>query len=97
MVTNPRAPARAGELRALNQPVPVQAFGQRPDGAPRVVVERGRQVQVEEVCDTWLVEDEWWRKPICRLYFRLLLTNGVIRTVYHDLVEDQWYAQEYGT
>lgn len=96
MVTNPRAPARAGEFRVLNQPVAIEACGQRPDGAPRVVVERGRQVLVAEVHDTWLIEDEWWRKPVRRLYFRLLLANGVIRTVYRDLTEDQWYAQEYG-
>jgi hypothetical protein len=95
MVKDSRAPARAGEFRALNQPLPIQTFGQRPDGAPRAVNERGERLMVAEVQDTWLVEDEWWRHPIRRLYFRLLLSNGVIRTVYHDLAADRWYAQEY--
>ena len=95
MVKDSRAPARAGEFRALNQPVPIRTFGQDPDGAPCVVNERGQRLAVAEVQDTWLVEDEWWRHPIRRRYFRLLLANGVTRTVYHDLAADQWYAQEY--
>jgi len=95
MVSNSGASSRASKLRPLNTPRPVRTFGQRPDGAPRAVTIRGTQQRVAEVRDTWLIEDEWWRKPIRRQYFQLLLADGVICTLYHDLVEDRWYAQSY--
>jgi hypothetical protein len=55
-----------------------------------------RQVRlVERVQDTWIIEDEWWRQPIARQYFALLLDDGTRRTIYHDRVTDAWYLQDY--
>jgi len=49
---------------------------------------------VARVQDRWRIDDEWWReRPISRLYYTLLLDNGVPLTVYHDLVTDEWFEQ----
>ncbi len=95
MVSNSRTPPRADSLRSLNTPRLITVRGTRRDGAPTFLVEHHRPIRVAEVHDTWLIEDEWWRTPIQRQYFQLLLANGTIRTIYHDLVTDEWYDQAY--
>jgi hypothetical protein len=53
--------------------------------APRAV----RQLQ-----DRWRIDDEWWReRPISRLYYTLLLDDGRLLTVYHDLLAETWFEQ----
>ncbi|MGE3797583.1 MAG: hypothetical protein AB7G88_07055 [Thermomicrobiales bacterium] len=92
MVKNPRAPARIDQLRPLNQPqpirveveqnLPVALFGARQ--------ERQRIVDIHEV---WCIDDEWWREPIHRRYYRIELENGSLRTIYSDA--NRWYEQKY--
>lgn len=94
MVETTRAPARAHDLRPLNQPLPVTV--QVVDGQPVVLVEGSRSRRVVRIQDVWQIDDEWWRDPISRRYYRLLLEDGVIRTVYHDLVHGTWFSQSYG-
>ncbi|HET7035230.1 MAG TPA: hypothetical protein VFI42_06050 [Thermomicrobiaceae bacterium] len=48
-----------------------------------------------QVQDVWRIDDEWWRAPISRRYFRLVLDDGSQRTVYHDLVAGRWFEQGY--
>lgn len=85
-----RAPA--GKLRPLNRPRPLQVVP-NPQGSPAKVRARGRTKRVESVLETWRIDDEWWREPISRAYFSLLLEGGEHCTVYHDLVEGRWYVQ----
>ncbi len=93
MVPNPRAQGRPDRLRPLNAPlaIAVTAEGQR----PRSLVINRQTRQVERVQDTWIIEDEWWRQPISRQYFALLLDDGTRRTVYHDRAADAWFLQDY--
>jgi len=69
--------------------------GRRPDGAPVALVEGGRRCPVAAVPDTWRIDDEWWRAPIGRHYYRLVLDDGSLRTVYEDLVNGGWWEQAY--
>ena len=96
MVPDPRTPARPDQLRPLNQPRPIEVRT-GPDGNPVALIDRGRRQSVAEVQDTWQIDDEWWRheRPLSRLYLRLLLAGGEVRTVFHDREEDCWYAQGY--
>jgi hypothetical protein len=49
---------------------------------------------VAHVQDQWRIDDEWWReRPIARLYYLLLLDDGTLLTIYHDLLADAWFAQ----
>lgn len=95
MVSHPRASLGTHPRRALN--VPAQLVVQADaDGRP-VAVHRTawpRPRTVARVQDCWRIDDEWWcDHPISRLYFALLLDNGTLLTVYHDLVEDSWFEQ----
>jgi hypothetical protein len=93
VVPNPRATTRADQLRPLNRPR--AATIQTEAGQPALLVEGARRRRVAQVQDVWRIDDEWWRNPISRRYYRLVLEDGTLRTVYHDLVADAWYEQAY--
>jgi hypothetical protein len=48
---------------------------------------------VTAVQEIWRIDDEWWREPISRRYYRLLLEQGSMCTIYRDLLHDSWYEQ----
>ncbi len=92
MVTNSRTPARADELRPLNRPLPIQVETEQ--GLPVAITGSGhRQYAIVEIQDTWRIDDEWWRKPVHRRYYRVQLDNGSLRTMYVD--GEVWYEQRY--
>ena len=39
----------------------------------------------------------WWRAEISRMYFQVVLEDGQLITVFHDLIEDGWYLQTTAT
>jgi len=56
----------------------------------------GRRIAVESVVETWRIDDEWWRdKPVSRMYWRVLLKDGRVMDVYHDLASGKWWRQAY--
>lgn len=92
MVSNPRAQAGAGSLRFLSQPEPVAV--EVDGGGFPVTLSLRRLVQAAcTVEDAWRLDDEWWRMGIARRYFRVSINGGPRLVVYHDLVQNQWYAQ----
>jgi hypothetical protein len=92
MVANSGTSPRAAGLRPLNAPRPVRVL--TGDGLPIALVE-GERRRAATVEDAWYVDDEWWREPIARRYYRIMLEDGVVRTVYRDVVRDDWFAQGY--
>lgn len=54
-------------------------------------------VPVVEVVDRWRIDDEWWRKEISRLYFRVVLAGGRMVTVFRDLLTGEWFLQTTAT
>ncbi len=107
MVTHSGTPARAPHLRALNEPIPVAVTlanqlaqtatrtGRSCAGQPATLTINHHTHAVHRIQDTWIIEDEWWREPIERQYFALLLDDGTRRTVFHDRVANTWYLQDY--
>jgi len=65
------------------------------EGTPFVVRLKRRPVLVKDVVNMWRIDEEWWRKPISRLYFSLELENGARITVFRDLVAGAWYRQNW--
>ena len=65
------------------------------EGRPFVVRLKKRPVLVRDVVNVWRIDEEWWRKPISRLYFSLELENGARITVFRDLVAGAWYRQNW--
>jgi hypothetical protein len=50
---------------------------------------------VRDVLNSWRIDDEWWRKPVSRLYYSLEFTSGSRYTVFQDLITGQWYRQNW--
>ena len=111
MVAHPGAaggPGRArpfdvAQGRQLNRPRPVRVEAAE-DGRPiavwlsprRAPVRAGRRHIVEAVLEIWRIDDEWWREQtVSRIYYSLLLEDGWVVTVYHDLISGRWAKQSY--
>jgi hypothetical protein len=94
MVSHPGAPARADQLRPLNLPRSLDVLTR--NNRPIALLDRsGRRQAIVEILDTWHVDDEWWREPVRRHYFQVLMGDGSLRTLYHDLTRDTWHEQRY--
>jgi hypothetical protein len=83
------------DLRPLNAPNPMRV---QLDEQGRVVAlwRPGRLTPrtIAAIQDQWRIDDEWWREhPISRMYYALLLDDGTLLTVYHDLRADEWFEQ----
>lgn len=95
MVAHPREATRAHRLRPLNRARPIRVEADD-SGEPQAVVLDRKRLAVAAVQDRWRIDDEWWRKrAISRLYYSLLLEDGRIVTIFCDLVDGQWYGQDY--
>ncbi len=79
-------------LRSLNQPTAIRV-GITEAGNPEWIEWRRKKLWVAQIGDCWRIDDEWWRSPISRRYLQIVLDNGVMMTVYHDMEEDRWYMQ----
>ena len=95
MVAHPRAAARGHRLRPLNQPKLIQVEADE-SGEPQAMVLGRDHLAVAAVQDRWRIDDEWWRKEVSRLYFRLLLEDRRTLTIYRDLATGRWSQQNYG-
>jgi hypothetical protein len=79
-------------LRALDLPRRVTV---RTDGAGLPLAVRGRRgfVAVEGVRDRWRIDDEWWRTPLSRDYFEVILAGGRPLLLFRDRIGGDWYFQ----
>jgi hypothetical protein len=58
-----------------------------------VVVESDDSTRVEAVVEEWRIDDEWWRTPIHRRYFEVVLEGGAHVVLFEDLVSGEWFLQ----
>lgn len=93
MVSHSGTPARPGQLRPLNQPRRIEVVVEH--DRPVTLIDPPHLHRIEQIQDTWIIDDEWWRDPISRQYFQVLLEGGIARTIYHDRTSDTWFAQSY--
>jgi hypothetical protein len=94
MVAHTRATTRTDQLRSLNQPREIRVRTTKRGFPVEIRTGRSRQ-RIQEIQDIWRIDDEWWREPVCRRYYRVLLGNGHLCTVYEDQMVDRWYMQGY--
>jgi hypothetical protein len=81
------------DLRRLNAPTKV-AVRVGPDGVPTDVGVGRRAQPVASVHERWRIDEGWWwEQPVSRLYWRLVLADGRLVTVYQDLQEGTWWTQ----
>lgn len=94
MVKNSRTPARPDQLRLLNTPRDIEVLTE--NNLPAVLFGPSRErLPVVDIQETWCIDDEWWRDPIQRRYYRVLLQNGSLRTIYVDSIANSWHEQRY--
>jgi len=75
--------------RSLALPRPVRVRHERERGPLEVDGEA-----VEQVRESWLVEDRWWtERPLRRRYWELVTARGRNLVVFRDLRSGGWYAQ----
>jgi len=48
---------------------------------------------VETIRETWRVDDEWWRAPIVRRYYEVVVEGGGRMILFEDLVTREWFVQ----
>ncbi len=61
-----------------------------PGGVPRTVDGR----QIEQVRESWLIEDRWWTdRPLRRRYWEIVSACGRNLVVFHNLCSGEWFAQ----
>ncbi|MEE2879751.1 MAG: hypothetical protein VX384_00100 [Gemmatimonadota bacterium] len=84
---------RITRLRILNPPLPTRIDLDQ-DGMPTYYRSKnGKHLRVSIIRERWRIDDEWWREEISRDYFTLVLENGMIVTVFQNLLSHKWYSQ----
>jgi hypothetical protein len=55
---------------------------------------KGGGQAIEDVLESWRVEDEWWRQPIARRYYEVVLEGGKRAVLFEDLLTGEWLIQQ---
>ena len=93
MVENAGKALRTGALKPLNLPGRLAVVEK--NGLPAAIEGKGRRT-VDCILDNWRLDDEWWRdKPLSRLYFEIVTTDGCRLVIFKDLASGDWYRQRY--
>jgi hypothetical protein len=79
-------------LRALGAPTPIRVRTDEEGWPVAVALPDESPRRVEAIRESWRIDDEWWRRPISRLYHEVVLETGAILTLYLDLEEGGWYV-----
>ena len=96
MLKTSRGAERSRTLRRLNAPRKGEVRADA-GGAPDAVLHNRRWLPVAEVLDRYRTDDRWWTaEPVSRTYYELLLEDGRVVTVFHDLIRSSWHGQRYG-
>ena len=45
------------------------------------------------ICNRWRVDDDWWRDPTVRAYFKLVTRDGLLCVVYLDEMRGTWHLE----
>jgi hypothetical protein len=45
------------------------------------------------ICNRWRVDDDWWREPTARSYFKLVTRDGLLCTIYLDEMRGTWHLE----
>jgi hypothetical protein len=73
-----------GQLPAID--VDLDAFGR-----PTALRWAGRRERVA-VCNHWRIEQEWWRRPLLRDYYKVA-GDGLLALIFRDGVDGSWHLE----
>ena len=74
-------------------PEPVDVFSS--DNVPVRVYFKRKMQKVQDITNVWRVDDGWWSRPASRMYYALELDGGSKITLFHDLLSNKWYRQNW--
>ena len=63
-----------------------------PEGQPGRIV-RGPMAGGLEPLQRWMVEVDWWLRPVAREYWKVLLGGRWLCEMFHDLNQDAWFLE----
>jgi hypothetical protein len=63
------------------------------EGTPVRLRLDGRTYDEVGICNRWRVDDDWWRTPLARAYFKLVTREGLLCTVYLDELRGTWHLE----
>jgi hypothetical protein len=88
-------PGKGGILHPLGHPHPVQVTldSSGTPGSIAGIGARKKSRRVLQIRERWRIDDEWWRSPISRLYYQVILEGGQTLTLFRDLTNGRWYQQ----
>lgn len=85
-------------LRRLNEPEPITVSSNAAH-YPVAVHVSGERLAVTSIADTWIVEEGWWysdqSKRVDRQYFKVVLSDGRIMTIFRERQVNRWFEQDY--
>ena len=74
--------------RLLAEPTPVAV--ETREAVPVRLRAGRRSHRVERVLARWRLETDWWRAPLSREYWKLLLSGDLVCEVYQDRADGAW-------
>ena len=95
VVPRPSESRLAGERSSIVPYTPQSIEVTIREEKPSAIILKGRRHRVREILNMWRIDEEWWRRPISRLYFLMELETSARITVFQDLGDGQWYRQNW--
>jgi len=78
-------------LRRLDAPRDIRVKADA-EGRPLRVARARRVLAVDQILESWRIDDEWWRAPISRRYHTVVLEDGAHLTLYQELCAGGWHV-----
>ena len=63
------------------------------DGQPAAFKWQGRLHPVATINQQWRIEEDWWREPVERDYYKLTTQTGLLVVIFRNLSNGAWYLQ----
>jgi hypothetical protein len=93
--TGERENGRTGDATTSRAPVGREGSGSGdPPGIGQQSGEAPVEKRVEALVEEWRIDDEWWRTPIHRRYFEIVLEGGAHVVLFEDLGSGEWFMQK---
>ena len=95
MVSNTGRTPDTHRIRRLRRPRALEVEASADDVPQRLRLGNAWQ-KVNLARQPWRIDQHWWRAElVIRLYYRVVLKDGAMLTIYRDLVSGDWFRQEY--
>jgi hypothetical protein len=64
-----------------------------PEGIPTHLESAAGWQTISRILNRWRIECDWWRSPVSREYWRLLLTEDLALECYCERSTQEWFVE----